>query len=167
MNQFINFFWTILCFTAVLIYWFSGGLSTSFYIFIAISLVPTFIPQKIFDKLQLSYDTRFYERLGVRFIRRFVQHGDIANRITRKGNPAYQVISRKTNPDAYLKTIIMYERFHWMCFVFFLLTSMEALIESRYLIALIITISNVIYNCCPILLQQFNRVRILRLTKTI
>ena len=167
MNQFINFFWTILSFAAVVVYWLSVGLSPPFYIFIAISFIPVFLSQKLMAKLQLSKSTRFYERLGVRVIRRFVQHGDIANRISRKNKPGYQVITQKSNPAAYLKTIAMYERFHLMCLLFFLFTTVAALLDGRFIIAILIMISNIIYNFYPILLQQFNRIRILRLTKTI
>jgi hypothetical protein len=166
MNQIINFFWTIVCFAAVVVYWISAGLSSGFYVFIAISFIPAILSQKTLNKLQLSKNTRFYERLGVRVIRRFVQHGDIANRISRKNKPGYQVITQKSNPAAYLKTIAMYERFHLMCLLFFLFTTVAALLDGRFIIAIMVMISNIIYNFYPILLQQFNRIRILRLTKT-
>ncbi|AYL95719.1 hypothetical protein [Mucilaginibacter celer] len=167
MNQFINFFWTILCFAGVVVYWVSAGLSPGFYIFIALSFIPALLPQKILGKLQLSNSTRLYQRLGVRFIRRFVQHGDIANRISRKNKPGYTAIPQKNNPAMYLKTIAMYERFHFMCLLFFLFSTVAALLDGRYIIAAVIMICNIIYNCCPILLQQFNRIRIRRLTETI
>lgn len=167
MNQFINFFWTIICFAAVVVYWISTGLTPGFYIFIAISFIPAILPQKLMAKLQLSKSTRIYERLGVRFICRFVQQGDIANRISRKNKPGYRVIVQKSNPSAYLKTVAMYERFHLMCLLFFLFTTVAALLDGRFVIAMMIMISNIIYNFYPILLQQFNRIRILRLTKTI
>ncbi|MFC0514249.1 hypothetical protein ACFFGT_08565 [Mucilaginibacter angelicae] len=165
MNQLINFFWTILGFAAVLVYWVSAGLSAWFYIFIVLSIIPAFLSQKIFAGLQLSNSTELYERLGVRFIRKFVQQGDIANRLVRKNDPAYQVIRIKANPEGYLKTIMMYERYHFICLIFFLLTSGMALVEGRYIQALIIMISNMFYNFYPILLQQYNRIRILRSSK--
>jgi hypothetical protein len=167
MNQFINFFWTILCFAAIVVYWFSVGLLPAFYVFIALSLIPAFLPQKVMAKLQLSKSAAFYERLGVRFIRKFVQHGDIANSISRKTKPNYQVIAQKNDPATYLKTINMYERFHMLCLVFFLFTTAAALVDRKFIMAAAITISNVIYNFYPVLLQQYNRIRIMRLTKTI
>lgn len=167
MNQFINFFWTILCFAGVLLYWTAAGLSTGFYVFIMISFVPVFLPRQVLDRFQLSRSTRFYERLGVKFIRRFVQHGDIANRFSRKNKPGYRVTGPKNAARAYLKTIAMYERFHILCLLFFVFTATRALLENKFMIALIIMISNIIYNFCPILLQQYNRIRILKLTETI
>ncbi|MEO3403603.1 hypothetical protein AAFN85_06850 [Mucilaginibacter sp. CAU 1740] len=118
-------------------------------------------------KFQLSRSTAFYERLGVRFIRKFVQHGDIANSISRKNKPGYQVIAQKNDPAAYLKTTNMYERFHMMCLLFFLFTTAAAFVDRKFIMAAAITISNVIYNFYPVLLQQYNRIRIMRLTKTI
>jgi len=162
MNQFINFFWTILGFAAVLFYWVANGLSVWFYLFIGLSIIPAFLSQRFFYRIQLSHNTKIYERLGVRVIRKFVQHGDFANRIGRKNNPAYPGMLKSVDPQRYLGTILMYERFHFICFIFFLLTSGIVIAQGHYLLALLIMISNVVYNVFPILLQQFNRIRVLR-----
>jgi hypothetical protein len=132
MNQFINLFWTVLGFAAMVSYWISEGLSAWFYLFTGLSIIPAFLSQSVFYRLQLSRDTKLYERLGVRFIRKFVQHGDFANRIARKSNPANPVMRRTGNPERYLSTIMMYERYHFICFVFFLLTSGMAMVQGRY-----------------------------------
>lgn len=163
MNQFINLFWTALGFAAVFAYWFSEGLSAWFYLFIGLSTIPAFLSRNFFDRIQLSRNAKFYERLGVRFIRKFVQHGDFATRLARKSHPAHPIIRQIVNPEGYLSTIAMYERFHFVCFAFFLLTSIVAMVQGRYLAALTIVMSNGVYNVCPILLQQFNRIRVLNL----
>ncbi|QEM10757.1 hypothetical protein [Mucilaginibacter rubeus] len=165
MNQFINFFWTILGFTAVVSYWVSAGLSTWFYLFLIVSIIPVILPQKVADHLQLSSNTKFYERFGIRFIRKFVQHGDFANQLARTSDPRYRVIRNGAAPANYLKTIMMYERYHFMCLIFFLLTSIITLTKGYYLQFLLITISNIFYNFYPILLQQYNRVRILKINR--
>lgn len=162
MNQFINFFWTVLGFAAVLCYWTATGLSAWFYLFIVLSIIPAFLPQRFFYRIQLSDSTKLYERLGLRFIRKFVQHGDFANRHARKNNPAYYGMLKSVEPKKYLSTIMMYERYHFICLIFFLLTCGMAMIQERYLMALLILISNVVYNVFPILLQQYNRIRVLR-----
>lgn len=158
MNQFINFFWTVLGFAAVFHYWFSVGLSAWFYVFICLSFIPAFLSRNFFYRIQLSRKTKFYERLGVRFIRKYVQHGDLANRIAGKNS----TIQRAADPEKYLSTIMMYERYHLICFIFFLLTNIVAIIQGHYAVALLIMVSNVVYNVFPILLQQFNRIRVLR-----
>lgn len=165
MNQLINFFWTILGFAAVVTYWFSAGLSAWFYLFLIVSITPAFLPQKVANHLQLSGNTKFYERFGIRFIRKFVQHGDFANRLARRNDPRYRVMLKNTTPASYLKTVMMYERYHLMCLIFFLLTSVRVLVRGNYLLFLLIAISNILYNFYPILLQQYNRVRILRINR--
>ncbi|WP_121812327.1 glycosyl-4,4'-diaponeurosporenoate acyltransferase CrtO family protein [Mucilaginibacter kameinonensis] len=165
MNQLINFFWTILGFAAVVAYWVSAGLSALFYLFLIASIIPAILPQKVADHLQLSSNTKFYERFGIRFIRKFVQHGDFANRLERRNDPQYRVMRQSAIPASYLKTVMMYERYHLMCFIFFLLTSVIAVIKGYYLQFLLITISNIFYNFYPMLLQQYNRVRILKINR--
>ncbi|WP_114940667.1 hypothetical protein [Mucilaginibacter endophyticus] len=167
MNQLINFFWTILGFAAVVNYWVSAGLYTWFYLALIISITPVFLPQKVANHLQLSSNTKFYERFGIRFIRKFVQHGDFANRLARTSDPRYRVIRQSATPASYLKTVMMYERYHLICFIFFLLTSVITLIKGNYFQFLLITISNIFYNFYPVLLQQYNRVRILRINRLI
>jgi hypothetical protein len=161
MNQAINFFWTILCFIPVIAFW-RGADIFWLYIFIGISVVSLLLPAKL---LQLSRNPKFYESLGVKFIRKLVQSGDYANRLIRRKNPQYKLIKNKANVAQYMRTIIMYERYHFLCFIFFLLTTIYALIHLRYVFVMLIIISNIIYNVCPILLQQYNRARVLKLSK--
>lgn len=162
MNQLINFFWTVICFAPVLAYWFkafdAGWLITT----IGVSLLSLLIPAK---KLQLSYRSKFYEGIGVRFIRRFVQNGDWANRRSRAKDPQYKHIRNRGQAQAYKRTIAMYERFHLLCLVLFFFTAILAVNNGYYLLAVLIIIGNIIYNACPVLLQQYNKTRLLNISK--
>jgi hypothetical protein len=111
--------------------------------------------------MQLSAAPKFYERFGVKTIRRFVQDGDIASKRLRSEG---RVIMNKARAQKYLQTIEMYERYHFLCFVFFLLTSFHAAANSKAAAALIIAACNIIYNVYPLLLQQYNKARILKLS---
>lgn len=111
--------------------------------------------------MQLSGAPKFYERFGVKIIRRFVQDGDIASKSLRSGG---RVIMNKARAQKYLNTIEMYERYHFLCLIFFLLTSLHAAANSRIAAALIIAACNIIYNVYPMLLQQYNKARILKLS---
>ena len=164
INQFVNFFWTILCFIPVLIYWFSNY-TYWLYIFILFSLIFALLPGSIFRRFQLNNSTAFYERLGVRFIQKFVQNGTYVNRAIRKNNPEYKLIKDRTQARQYLNTINMYERYHMLCFIFFALTFIHAFISQRYIAAVLILVVNVIYNVCPILIQQYNKLRVMRIFK--
>jgi hypothetical protein len=148
MNQAVNFFWTILCFIPVIAYWFAANSLLWCFIFIGISVVSQFLPV---SQMQLSRNPRFYENFGVKFVRKFVQN--------------YRIIKSKANAVQYMKTIMMYERYHFICFVFLSLTAIYALITSHYTLSVLILIANIIYNIYPILLQQYNRARVSKLMK--
>jgi hypothetical protein len=126
-------------------------------------MVCGFLPEVIFKHLQISYRSVFYERLGARFVQKFVQDGTYINRVMRKNNGVHKVINNRTNASKYLRTIAMYERFHFLCFVFFFLTFINSLFTDQYGPAAFIMVTNIIYNIYPILLQQYNKLRILRL----
>jgi hypothetical protein len=162
MNQVVNLFWTILCFIPLITYWITAGRLLWCFIFIGLSMLSLLLPLKY---LHLSNSPTFYEAWGVRFIRKFVQQGEYVNRFIRKSNPNYRIVKHKSNAAQYLKTTLMYERFHFLCFVFFIATAIHALISGHYLLVIIILIANVIYNVYPMLLQQYNRARIVRLTQ--
>jgi hypothetical protein len=162
MNQAVNFFWTILCFIPVIGFWLTADMFTC-YIFIGISIASLLLPAKL---LQLSNQPKFYEKLGIKLIRKFVQNGEYINAFLKKRNPQYKTIHGKAGATSYMNTVIMYERYHFLCFVFFLLTGMFAIISARYTVAAFIFLANIIYNICPILLQQYNVVRIQKINKT-
>lgn len=162
MNQAINFFWTILFFIPVITYWLAANSLLWCLIFIGVSVVSSFLPV---SQIQLSNNPRFYENFGVKFVRKFVQNGEFINRLIRKAKPNYRIIKSKANAVQYMKTIMMYERYHFICFVFFSLTTLHALITSHYTLSVLAIIANIIYNIYPILLQQYNRARVSKLIR--
>jgi hypothetical protein len=165
LNQLINFVWTILCFAAVIAYWIDMYSGQWLYFFVAFSISCGFLPAGFFRSIQLSKNAAFYEKAGVRWIRKFVQNGDFVNKTSRNAGEKPNVIKNRTAIEKYLKTIDMYERYHFVCFVFFLLTSFHAAFHKAVLYSALISICNFLYNILPILLQQYNRIRILKLKK--
>lgn len=155
VNQAVNLFWTILCFAPVLSYWLQTNYITSFWWFIGVSMLSLIIPV---SWLQLSSQPKFYEKAGVKFIRKFVQNGDYFKQKIR-------LISNYNTALKYRNTIYMYERYHFLCLVFFLQTCIHAIITERYLLSAIIWIANLVYNCCPLLLQQYNFARLAKLNR--
>ncbi|MCB0710093.1 MAG: hypothetical protein KDC15_11960, partial [Chitinophagaceae bacterium] len=63
----------------------------------------------------------------------------------------------------YLSTIAMNERFHWMCFVFFMLSSIYAFTQGIILLGFLMFLANIPYNVASLLLQQYNKLRILKI----
>lgn len=157
-NQLINFFWTILGFTPALWFWINEGINLYFYLFAVAALITGILPEKILNLLMLSSRRNFYERLGVKHIRKFVQNGDAVQAVTNKQGRL--IIKGVRQAKQYLKTIAMYERFHWACFTFFLLTAILSFSYGYWILGLAITTANVFYNLCSILLQQYNKARI-------
>ena len=162
LNQLINLFWTALCFTPVVWFWIREGFNLYFYMYLAIALLIGILPEKILKLFLFSSSGKFYEKLGVKSIRKFVQNGDIVNSLTDKQKHAS--IKGKLQAKQYLKTIAMYERFHWICFTFFLLTAISCFLKGYVKLGVAVTIANLLYNLGSILLQQYNSIRIKRIT---
>jgi hypothetical protein len=160
LNQLINLFWTVLCFTPVLLFWIEKGVHLRFYIYLAVSLIMVLLPENTLDFFLISSNRKFYERLGVKQIRKFVQNGDLVKSMTHKQR--HNIIKGAFQARKYLKTIAMYERYHWACFTFFLLTTVSCFLDGYLKLGFAITVSNVIYNIGSILLQQYNKIRIKR-----
>jgi Glycosyl-4,4'-diaponeurosporenoate acyltransferase len=135
------------------------------YSFILAGVLSGLLPNKIFRHFQLSSRARFYEVLGVKFIQRFVQNGTYINRIIRRNDESYKVIRDRRQVQRYLSTINMYERYHVSCFVFFGLTLIYAIISRADVVVLPILAANVLYNVYPILLQQYIKLRVIRILK--
>ncbi len=158
LNQLINFFWTMLCFAPLMVFWIKIGITLHFYLFIASAFIFGLLPENVINKLMLSSNKRFYEKLGVKLVRKFVQNGDVVKKVTKKQNRS--IINGSIQARRYLKNIAMYERFHWICFIFFLFTMIESLLTGYLKLGLTILAANILYNLSSILLQQYNKIRI-------
>lgn len=140
----------------MLTYWLKADNATACRYFIGLGFISLLIPARW---LQISNNPGIYVELGVRFIRKFVQNGDYF----KSKKP---VIQNKTGAISYQRTIVMYERYHFLCFVFFLATTVHAAIYRQYAMAALLMVANIVYNVCPILLQQYNYVRLFIIKKS-
>lgn len=104
--------------------------------------------------------------MGVAYINKFTQNGDIINRILRKKYPEYSIMAKENfSTKKILQQTYMFEKFHFMLFLFFILTAVYAVFQQFYWWAFFITITNVIYNIYPVLLQQYIRIRLSSIKK--
>ncbi|PWT74248.1 MAG: hypothetical protein C5B59_11535 [Bacteroidetes bacterium] len=154
-NQSLNFFWTILSFIPVILFWAKEGLNWYFYVSLAVSFVFGFLPEKIINSFRPSSSRKFYERMGVKAVRKFVQNGDVANAVGKTS-----LINNISQARQYLKTIAMYERFHWICLCFFLLTAILCFVRGEAGFGFLVLGANLLYNLTSISLQQYNKIRI-------
>lgn len=164
LNQLINVFWTTLSFSLIGWYWglyFAENRSPLILIMsITLSILIYVLPAKWLNALMLSKDRKTYERLGLKFFRYFVQDGTLVNRYLRKHKMDFGVIRNRNHAIVYLRTISIQERFHYCCLIMFTLTSLCAIVLGRPGLGLLIVLNNILYNVYPILLQQYNKVRI-------
>ncbi|SDG90719.1 hypothetical protein SAMN04487996_12536 [Dyadobacter soli] len=166
LNQLINVLWTIVSFSVVGCYWgmYFAEKRTGFmlYVIVFVSVIAFHVPAKLISALNLSSNTRAYERVGIRAMRWLVQDGMLVSRVNRYMGKSHRTVRNRQDAGSYLVKIAMQERFHYSCFVFFTLSSFSALSTGKMGMALLMTVSNIIYNLYPILLQQYNRLRIKR-----
>jgi|SRR5690606_5753097 len=160
INQILNLFWTILFFAPVVWYWYRTGLNLYWYLFLLMSALPVLLPYKHIEALTFFDSPKPYEKLGVKTIRWFAQDGTWASGFkTDKGETTARIRSAR-QAQQYLATIAMYERFHWMCLIFFFLSSVHAFAQSEITLGILITLANVPFNWGSVILQQYNKLRI-------
>ncbi|MFD2935120.1 glycosyl-4,4'-diaponeurosporenoate acyltransferase CrtO family protein [Spirosoma flavum] len=135
---------------------------TWLYAFLSISFLPFLVPNGLFDRIQPSSSAGFYTRLGIRTIRKYTQDGDLINQWLKRKFPGYSPTKRGSLQQHVGKSYIN-EKFHVGCFLFFLLSSLYAFHQGCWGWVAIILISNLMYNVYPILLQQYNRIRLTQL----
>lgn len=159
-NQTLNLFWTVIFFLPVIILWFYHYNPTFLFTFTAISLLPFFIPSKYFDVLQISNDRFFYESIGIKTFQAFTQQGRIINSMVRKREPGYKVIRNRDSVNKFKTQIIIYEKYHVSCLLFFAVSFIYAILHEEFFLAIFILISLVVYHVIPLLIQQYNKIRI-------
>ncbi|HEX4852202.1 MAG TPA: hypothetical protein VFV08_15405 [Puia sp.] len=158
VNNFFNFFWTILCFIPIIIFWSKEGIDWYFYSSLVLSFIIGILPQRVINLSLISSNPKIYEKLGVKFIRKFVQDGATVGSMT--SEKKLTIVNNLSQARKYLKTIAMYERFHWICFSFFVLTTILCFAKGYTTLGIVLIFANLLYNGCSILLQQYNKIRI-------
>lgn len=158
-NMAVNLFWSALCLVPLCWYWSIAFNTTWLIVAIVISMAALFPRQAFFNKMQLSRSTLLYRRLGVPFMQQFAQNGNFVNRQVQRTFPGHRVVHNRKSIRHYRERMLMFEKFHFLMLVFFLVTTIYAAVREMWWWVAIITLSNVIYNGYPLLLQQYNRLR--------
>lgn len=162
-NQSVNVFWSVLS-LAPLVYFCSTGMPLRWVIILGLfSFLTGFLPRSFFDRIRLGNTTAIYHKIGIRTIRKFTQDGDWVNGLLRSRFADYKEVTPTASVKKHLRKAAVNERFHFMLFVFFLGATGCALLEGRIGWTAFLVISNLLYNVYPILLQQYNRLRLNRL----
>ena len=164
-NQLINFFWSILAFAPIVYFCYLYLPLNRLYLFVGISCIVIFIPVSLLNKIQLSQSSQTYKKIGIRFIKKYTQDGDLVNRLIKNQHPQYKYVENKQAIKKLIGKFYMQEKFHYLIFVFFICICIYAIKLGLIGWAIFISIANIIYNLYPIFLQQYNRIRINSLLK--
>lgn len=82
------------------------------------------------------------------------------NNLIKRKYPDYKVVTtNKMSIKKFLAQSYMFEQFHFVVFLFFVFAMIYALVNGCFWWAVIIGITNIIYNVYPILLQQYLQMR--------
>jgi hypothetical protein len=131
-------------------------------VFVGVSYLVSRLPRAFYDKFQLSKDTKIYKSLGVDKFKMFSTNGDFINKRIRKNYPKHRnVTNLRTVNDKWKETYTI-EKSHTVLFAFCLLTNIYALLTNSMGTAIVLFIGNILFNYYPNLLQQYNRIRYLR-----
>ena len=156
-----NLFWSALSLIPVSIFCYRHMSLKLFFSFLIISLIPLFLPNSFFNGIQLAKTTSVYKKMGIDVINKFAQNGEFINRMIRKRFPEHKtVLPGKRSVNKLLTQTYMLEKFHSMMFLFFNLAMVYALIKNYLWWAIVILITNIIYNVYPNLLQQYIRIKL-------
>ena len=154
-NMIPNLLWTALFLIPIAIFCYTFITLKTIYILLGFSLIPIFFPNSFFNRIQLSRNSHWYRRIGVKYINTFAQNGSILNEILRKKYPDFKVVSmtKASIKKQYYQTYF-FEKFHFSLFLFFTIITIYAGTHGHFYWVLTLTISNILYNIYPNLLQQ-------------
>lgn len=135
------------------------------FIFIGISYLVSRLPKSFYDKIQLSQNLSFYKKLAVDKFKRFSTNGDFINRRIRRNFPNHRNVTTLESIKDKLNETYTIEKSHTVLFVFCFLTNIYAFWTHSLSIGIILFIGNFLFNFYPNLLQQYNRIRYLRVVE--
>jgi hypothetical protein len=160
-NMIPNVVWSVINLVPISIYCYNRVDHGLLYIFIALSIIPGFFPNSFYDKIQVGRTPRIYKRLGASFVNKLAQNGAIINRLMRKKFPGYKtIVYQRSSINKLLQQTYMFEKFHFIMFVFFVLITFYALVKRHFWWVIVISVTNLLYNIYPNLLQQYIRLKL-------
>jgi len=134
-------------------------------IFVIVGYLVSRLPNGFFDRFQISQNLKAYRRLKVHVFKKLSTNGDFINQRIRKEYPTHRNVTNLDSVKEKLNETYSIERVHTVLFVFCLLTNIYAFLSNELTTAIILFVGNIIFNYYPNLLQQYNRIRYMRVVK--
>jgi hypothetical protein len=165
-NMIANMIWSILSLGPISYYCFTFVSYQTLFIFLTVSLIPMFFKRPFIDKLQMGKTIGIYKKLRVHLISKVTQNGAIINNLIKRKFPDHKIVTpKKTSIAGVISQTYMFEKFHLILFLFFSLTIIFALLKGHLLWAIIMVMTNIVYNIYPSLLQQYIRLKLILFSK--
>jgi hypothetical protein len=130
-----------------------------FFAWSVMSLSPGLLPRSYYRVGISTRARRVYELLGVRRFKRFVVNGDLVNRVAKRRDPRYRVLTTRDDLAMFVERTCSVEKAHLTLMAFSLFTAFHAARIGWFGWAGILAAGNLIGNVYPVLLQRYNRAR--------
>lgn len=116
-----------------------------------------------FGPKPFEYSGALYERLGVRTFKKFVPFGDYTNRLVRSLLASnFKIVSNISSAMVWVLFTVLVEAFHTLVFIVFAAFMVSNLLDQEYAKAVANLAVNLMVNVYPIIVQRYNRIRLLR-----
>jgi hypothetical protein len=154
--------WTVPMIAFCVVVWRKGNIISTvvFLLCASLGLMMFYLPEQYYQPRAFELDGRFYERLGIRFYKRWMMNGDYMNRVRRRFLPDYRVIDSRDSMRKFAATARTYEKGHLMWFSVTALAGVYAIVLSSYFLALCLFLSSLVTQLYPAILQRYLRTRI-------
>jgi len=129
-------------------------------LFMSTGLLVFFLPASYYQPRSFELFGRCYNRLGVRWFKRWVPDGDRAVRQARRFVPGYRVISGASGLSVFDSRTRRSEQGHLLWMWVTMPAILYAFVCGWAALALWLLVGNVIINLYPIMVQRYNRARI-------
>jgi hypothetical protein len=160
-NMIPNLFWSAINLAPISVYCYTLLQPKLFWIFLGTSLFALFLPNKMLDRLRIGRTRRIYKRLGVHWVNKITQNGELINKWVRKKYPDHKAVTPdRASISKLISQSYLFEKFHLIVFLFFGFTNIHALVKGHWGWAVVILLTNIAYNVYPNLLQQYMRMRL-------
>jgi hypothetical protein len=136
--------------------WFFAGLAVCF--------IPCALPRAYYYCWEGRRGIRAYELLGIRTFKRYATNGDLINRLARRSDPLYRIVRDRATALTFADGTRTGERHHLVLLLIGLLTASFAARIGWYGWAFALSASNILFNFYPVLLQRYDRYRIMRVS---
>lgn len=160
-NMVPNLLWSIVNLVPISVFCYTRMNLALLFVCIVPGFIPIFLPNSFFDTIQVGKTAATYKKLGVHLVNQFSQNGELVNRLIRKKFPQYKAITfNRTSINRLVQQTYVFEKFHCMMCIFFCLVTIFAVSKKNFTWAAIITVTNILYNIYPNLLQQYIRLKL-------